>query len=113
MSADLNNNGHSQLFALSSRENLGAQQDVSPSINKIELLKYLAHTLSMEIEALPNLPFPDVKSGIDFYGEVRRFEVMLVKIALEQARGRQKDAARLLGLSPSTLSAFIKRHHIS
>jgi transcriptional regulator with GAF, ATPase, and Fis domain len=112
LAAELNKNGHGQLFVLNPRDNTGTQEKVPCSINKIELLKYLANTLSMEIEALPDVPFPDVRSGIDFYGEVLRFEIMLVKIALEQTRGKQKEAARLLGLSPSTLSAFIKRHKV-
>src|SRR4051812_12271490 len=40
----------------------------------------------------------DLSQGIDFYGEVQRFETALIKLALEQSQGNQAKAARLLGL---------------
>lgn len=78
----------------------------------MEILKYLARTLSLEVETLQESHMPDVSSGINFYDEVQRFEITLIKSALKHTRGKQKYAARLLGLKPSTLNAFIKRYGI-
>jgi transcriptional regulator with GAF, ATPase, and Fis domain len=50
----------------------------------------------------------DLSNGIDFYGEVQRFETALIKLALEQSEGNQAKAARLLGLRATTLNSKIK-----
>ncbi|MFL6228056.1 MAG: helix-turn-helix domain-containing protein [Pyrinomonadaceae bacterium] len=74
-----------------------------------------ALSLSQAMEALGSLNIlgelqvPDVKNGIDFYDEVRRFETALILEALRLTRGRQKRASELLGLNPTTLNCMIKR----
>ncbi|HLL15424.1 MAG TPA: sigma-54 dependent transcriptional regulator [Pyrinomonadaceae bacterium] len=50
--------------------------------------------------------------GIDFYDEVRRFEVDLIRRALEQTGGHQSRAARLLGMNATTLNSKIKTYNI-
>ncbi len=54
----------------------------------------------------------DVRRGIDFYDEVRRFEVDLIRRALEQTGGHQSRAARLLGMNATTLNSKIKTYNI-
>ena len=54
----------------------------------------------------------DINQGIDFYSEVTRFETSLINFALEEAQGNQAQAARLLGLRPSTLNMKIKLYQI-
>ena len=54
----------------------------------------------------------DVSNGIDFYGEVERFETALIKLALDQTAGNQARAAQLLGLRPTTLNSKIKLYSI-
>jgi len=54
----------------------------------------------------------DVGRGIDFYDEVRRFEVDLIRRALEQTAGHQSRAARLLGMNATTLNSKIKTYNI-
>ena len=54
----------------------------------------------------------DVGRGIDFYDEVRRFEVDLIRRALEQTSGHQSRAARLLGMNATTLNSKIKTYNI-
>ncbi len=54
----------------------------------------------------------DVGRGIDFYDEVRRFEVDLIRRALEQTGGHQSRAARLLGMNATTLNSKIKTYNI-
>ncbi|MDQ1559952.1 MAG: hypothetical protein QOD32_3012 [Pyrinomonadaceae bacterium] len=54
----------------------------------------------------------DIGRGIDFYDEVRRFEVDLIRRALEQTGGHQSRAARLLGMNATTLNSKIKTYNI-
>jgi transcriptional regulator with PAS, ATPase and Fis domain len=54
----------------------------------------------------------DVSKGIDFYGEVERFEMALIKLALDQTAGNQARAAELLGLRATTLNSKIKVYRI-
>jgi transcriptional regulator with GAF, ATPase, and Fis domain len=54
----------------------------------------------------------DVAAGVDFYGEVKRFETALIKLALGEAGGNQARAARLLGLRATTLNSKIKLYNI-
>lgn len=63
-------------------------------------------------EESPKLSSLDLASGIDFYGEVQRFETALIKLALEQTEGNQARAARLLGLRATTLNSKIKVYNI-
>jgi DNA-binding NtrC family response regulator len=50
--------------------------------------------------------------GLDFYDEVRRFEIDLIRRALEQTGGHQSRAARLLGMNATTLNSKIKTYNI-
>src|SRR5882724_5373155 len=50
--------------------------------------------------------------GIQFYEEVQRFEIELIKQALEQTSGHQSRAAKLLGLNTTTLNSKIKSYNI-
>lgn len=54
----------------------------------------------------------NIAQGIDFYDEVRDFEIGLIKQALRETNGSQVRAAALLGLSPTTLHAKIKHYSI-
>ncbi len=54
----------------------------------------------------------DVSSGVNFYDEVRRFEIDLIRRALDQTGGHQSRAARLLGMNATTLNSKIKTYNI-
>ncbi|MFN7948081.1 MAG: sigma-54 dependent transcriptional regulator [Blastocatellia bacterium] len=54
----------------------------------------------------------DLSRGISFYDEVSRFEVELIKRALEMTGGHQSRAARLLGMNNTTLNSKIKSYNI-
>src|SRR5919112_1121945 len=54
----------------------------------------------------------DVSRGIDFYDEVRRFEVDIIRRALAQTGGHQSRAARMLGMNATTLNSKIKTYNI-
>jgi DNA-binding NtrC family response regulator len=77
-------------------------------LNEAESLDHengMAETAS----ALENL---DLKSGVNFFEEVRRFETRLIRRALELTNGNQARAARMLGLGTTTLNYKIKVYEI-
>lgn len=80
--------------------------------NHVEVLKELAQALIREIDRLRNTQLPDVGRGVNFYEEVERFEVNLIRSALERTGGHQTRAARLLGINVTTLNHKIKRYRI-
>jgi DNA-binding NtrC family response regulator len=55
---------------------------------------------------------PAVELGIDFYAEIRRFEIALIKRALKLTNGSQKKAATLLHLRQTTLNTKIKQYSL-
>ena len=55
---------------------------------------------------------PDAPAQMSFYEEVRRFEIGLITRALQRAHGKQKEAARLLGLKATTLNAKMKQYRM-
>ncbi len=54
----------------------------------------------------------DISRGISFYDEVSRFEVELIRRALELTGGHQSKAAKLLGMNNTTLNSKIKVYNI-
>ena len=77
---------------------------------RISYLKILALSLLREIASAEN---EDTQNDtIDLQAEVRRFESELIRSALIQTGGRQRQAARLLGTKVTTLNTKIKRYKI-
>lgn len=87
--------------------------DTQLSVSRLEALKVLALALLNEIEALGQVPSPGPQRTINLPDEVRRFETDLICGALMQTRGRQRRAARLLGMKVPTLHAKMKRYQIN
>ncbi|NDD65420.1 MAG: sigma-54-dependent Fis family transcriptional regulator, partial [Acidobacteria bacterium] len=54
----------------------------------------------------------DLARGISFYDEVSRFEIELIRRALELTGGHQSRAAKLLGMNNTTLNSKIKVYNI-
>jgi DNA-binding NtrC family response regulator len=54
----------------------------------------------------------DISRGVNFYDEVKRFEIDLIRRALDQTGGHQSRAARLLGLNATTLNSKIKSYNL-
>ena len=86
-----------------------SQSEASPN-NKLEALTVLANALLREIEVLKQTADCVVKMRIS--DEVHRFESELIRSALIQTGGRQRPAARLLGMKATTLHTKIKRYNI-
>lgn len=68
------------------------------------------HALAEVSATFENL---NLKSRVDFFDEVRRFEMKLISRALELTGGNQARAARLLGLGTTTLNYKIKAYEMS
>lgn len=67
------------------------------------------------VRASPSFTVPQVAvppEGINLREVIGDFERRLIESTLEATGGVQKDAARLLGLKPTTLNEMIKRHSI-
>ena len=80
---------------------------------KIRTLKQNTFALIQEVRELgQNLSFLDLTRDIDLFEEVRRFEIRLIRQALEKTDGRQVQAARVLRLKITTLNEKIKRYGI-
>ena len=79
---------------------------------KIGSLKQNAFALIQEVRELGNLSYLDLTRGIDLFEEVRRFEMKLIRQALEETDGRQVTTVRMLGLKKTTLNKKIKRYGI-
>ncbi|MGH9897372.1 MAG: sigma-54 interaction domain-containing protein, partial [Pyrinomonadaceae bacterium] len=50
--------------------------------------------------------------GVNFYDEVHRFEISLIRRALDYTGGHQSRAARMLGMNATTLNSKIKNYNI-
>ena len=77
-----------------------------PEVRDPELaLKMIAQTEGVSSDI-------DLARGVNFYDEVKRFEIDLIRRALDQTGGHQSRAARLLGLNATTLNSKIKSYNI-
>ena len=79
---------------------------------RIAIISSLLSSLSTEVNELESSELPPLNEEFDFYGEVRRFEVLLIRKALRLTGGSQKKAAKLLNLNATTLNAKIKSYQI-
>jgi DNA-binding NtrC family response regulator len=102
-----------KLRLLRSKETKGQQSSPPASTSRLEALKVLALALMNEIEALGQIQAQGPVRAINLSEEVRRFEIDLIRGALMQTGGRQRRAARLLGMKVPTLHAKMKRYQIS
>jgi DNA-binding protein Fis len=91
----------------------GQMPEATTSDNKIKALKQLAIKLLREVQTLNQVQSLEVQEGIDFYQEVSRFEIDLIKRALMHTGGNQVKAARLLSLKVTTLNSKIKHYQIN
>ena len=76
---------------------------------RVGSLKILAQSLMRQIELLER----NASFKFDAQAEVRRFEAELIRSALVRTGGRQRRAARLLGMKVTTLNTKIRRYRIT
>ena len=91
----------------------GDREKAASAPSMVKTLEQLALKLLLEAQTLNELPMLDVQSGIDFYEEVKRFEIDLIQRALMFTCGSQVRAARLLNMKVTTLNSKIKHYDIN
>ena len=97
---------------LAARSNGNAHLSRSQPFNtRISYLKILALSLLREIASAEDNVDQD-NDTIDLQAEVQRFERELIRSALIQTGGRQRQAARLLRTKVTTLNTKIKKYGI-
>jgi DNA-binding NtrC family response regulator len=89
---------------------------------RVDQLVMLAKALADEIETLKaelvtaqnhNQQIDLEHTAIDFYDEVERYEIELIRSALNQCEGNQSRAAKLLHLKSTTLNAKMKHYGLN
>ena len=78
----------------------------------IEALKDGALALLRAAELIETSVSRNTGARINFYDEVRRFEIDLLVFALKQMDGNQAKAAQFLSLKKSTLNHKVKQYNI-
>lgn len=89
---------------------------------RLENIRNMANALLQEAESLDHenamaessatVDNLNIRSGVNFFEEVRRFEMRLIGRALELTGGNQARAARMLGLGTTTLNYKIKSYEM-
>lgn len=107
---------HEQHFTAGAPKSLRIAEP--PERDRLQRLIDLAQTLLSEAEVLAGeklfvdeshrLQALNISEGIDFFDEMKRFEISLIKLALAQTGGHQARAAKLLNVKPTTLNTKIK-----
>lgn len=93
------------------QQNLESETDTVQSV-KSEIIKSLVLALQLEANDTCNVPDLSTRKEINFYWEVQRFEINLIKQALIRTKGNQRAAAKLLGLNATTLNGKIKLYNL-
>ena len=101
---------------------LPSRQRRAAPTERLEKIKEMAAALLNEAESLDHenalaeasatVDNLSHKTAVDFFDEVRRFEIRLIRRALELTGDNQAHAARLLGLGTTTLNYKIKSYQL-
>lgn len=79
--------------------------------HNLDNLREAALTVLKEVDSLTsNEPESERKLGLQ--EEVQRYEIELIRAALQRTRGNQRKAAKLLDVKVTTLNCKIKRYGI-
>ena len=79
--------------------------------SRLDALREIALSLLTELETLGRAT-PAAAGKIRLDDEVKRFEIDLIRAALDRVHGNQSRASRILGIKKTTLNAKIKRYQI-
>jgi DNA-binding NtrC family response regulator len=78
--------------------------------HELQALEVFARALLNRIVSLRNTA--EQKVSVNIAAEVQHFEAELILAALVETGGRQRCAARLLGMNITTLNRRLKQYHI-
>lgn len=88
-----------------------------PLNNRVEALRVLATVLLREVESLEkSVPGADsllAKRDFSLAEEIERYEQDMIRCALIKAHGKQRLAAKILGIKFTTLNSKIKKYNIN
>ncbi len=93
--------------------NVEEKEEATQTPNNIKNLRELTLRLLREVQSIGEVHTVNLEGGLDFYSEVSRFEIDLIKRALLQTAGHQGRAAKLLNLKVTTLNSKIKHYNLS
>lgn len=88
-------------------------EELAAAPSNLTTLKELTVRLLREVQCISEVRPVSFDNGLDFYDEVSRFEIDLIKRALLLTAGHQARAARLLNLRATTLNSKIKHYGIN
>lgn len=83
------------------------------ALNNLNSLREAALALLREVDSLRRNQRNTSNEKLGLHEEVQRYEVELIRQALQRTRGNQRRAAKLLGVKVTTLNCKIKRFGIS
>lgn len=87
--------------------------EASAASGNVTTLRDLVLRLLCEVQCIGEANTLTIENGFDFYDEVSRFEIDIIRRALLQTGGHQVRAAKLLNLKVTTLNSKIKHYNIS
>ena len=80
--------------------------------SRLDDLRAMVRSLLTELESL-GLPVElEPEGGLNLADELKRYEIRLIRAALDKADGSQTRAARMLEVKVTTLNTKIKRYQI-
>jgi DNA-binding NtrC family response regulator len=91
---------------------VGAPGEAKSSRPLCQSMKMVLLALLDRIEALESEVHSRNSDSLDLRNEVNEFEGALIRAALASTQGRQRRAARVLGMKVSTLNAKMRRYHV-
>ena len=80
--------------------------------SRLDDLRAMARSLLTELESLALPVELEPEGGLNLDDELKRYEIGLIRAALDKAGGSQTRAARMLGVKVTTLNTKIKRYQI-
>ena len=80
--------------------------------SRLNDLRAIARSLLTELESLRQPIALEPEDGLILEDELKRYEIGLIRAALDKADGSQTQAARMLGVKLTTLNTKIKRYQI-
>jgi DNA-binding protein Fis len=82
-------------------------------IIKTEVMRSIARILDFNANNYLSVLDFNGKRGVNFYEEVMKFEIDLLRQALAKVRGNQRAAARLLSMKTTTLNSKVKLYRLN
>jgi DNA-binding NtrC family response regulator len=80
--------------------------------HNLDNLREAALMLLREVESLTSIQ-PQPERDLGLQEQVQRYEIELIRNALQRTRGNQRRAAKLLNVKVTTLNCKIKRYGIN